>query len=134
MDGFVLFHSINLSKCHLSDTENFRLPDFNIIDEEDKTKLIKEILKDLNIDKNYIDYKEMVNYVSYLKTNFYNNGFVANHVFDRARHEDKNKIFKIYQSRLEKMKCLDFDDLLVKTYEILVNHEDIKNKWQNRFS
>lgn len=107
--------------------------DFNIIDEEDKTKLIKEILKDLNIDKNYIDYKEMVNYVSYLKTNFYNNGFIANHVFDRARHEDKNKIFKIYQSRLEKMKCLDFDDLLVKTYEILVNHEDIKNKWQNRF-
>lgn len=107
--------------------------DFNIIDEEDKGKLVKEILKDLNIDKNYIDYKEMINYISYLKTNFYNCNFVNNHVFDATRQEDKNKIFKTYQARLEKMKCLDFDDLLVKTYDILTTYQDIKQKWQNRY-
>ena len=107
--------------------------DFNIIDEEDKTKLIKEILKEMNIDKNYIDYKEMIGYISYLKTNFYNTNFVNNHVYDRVREEDKHKVFNNYQSRLEKMKCLDFDDLLVKTYEILVKYEDIKQKWQNRY-
>ena len=107
--------------------------DFNIIDEEDKTKLVKEILKDLNIDKNYIDHKEMINYISYLKTNFYNSDFVTNHVFDRERQDTKNRIFKTYQTRLEKMKCLDFDDLLVKTYQILVRYEDIKIKWQNRY-
>ena len=108
--------------------------DFNIIDEEDKTKLVKEILRDLNIDKNYIDYKEIVNYISYLKTNFYNCNFVNNHLFDRSREEDKNKIFKSYQKRLEKMKCLDFDDLLVKTYDILTTYSDIKRKWQNRYN
>ena len=107
--------------------------DFNIIDEEDKMKLVKEILRDLNIDKNYIDYKEMINYISYLKTNFYNCGFVSNHAFDKEREAEKNKIFKIYQTRLEKMKCLDFDDLLVKTYQILTTYEDIKIKWQNRY-
>ena len=107
--------------------------DFNIIDEEDKAKLVKEILKDLNIDKNYIDYKEMINYISYLKTNFYNCNFVNNHTFDMTRQEDKNKIFKSYQSRLEKMKCLDFDDLLVKTYDILTTYVDIKEKWQKRY-
>ena len=107
--------------------------DFNIIDEEDKTKLVKEILKDLNIDKNYIDHKEMINYISYLKTNFYNTNFITNHVFDRERQESKNRVFKNYQNRLEKMKCLDFDDLLVKTYQILVKYEDIKIKWQNRY-
>ena len=107
--------------------------DFNIIDEEDKTKLVKEILKDLNIDKNYIDHKEMINYISYLKTNFYNSNFINNHIFDREREESKNRIFKLYQQRLEKMKCLDFDDLLVKTYQILTDYEDIKNKWQKRY-
>ena len=40
--------------------------DFNIIDEEDKIKLIKEILKDKNIDKNYLNHKTIVNYISYL--------------------------------------------------------------------
>lgn len=108
--------------------------DFNIIDEEDKAKLVKEILKDLNIDKNYIDHKEMINYISYLKTNFYNSNFVNNHIFDREREESKNKIFRTYQERLEKMKCLDFDDLLVKTYQILVKYEDIKAKWQRRYN
>ena len=107
--------------------------DFNIIDEEDKTKLVKEILKDLNIDKNYIDHKDMINYISYLKTNFYNSEFVTNHIFDREREETKKRIFNTYQTRLEKMKCLDFDDLLVKTYQILVKYEDIKKKWQNRY-
>lgn len=107
--------------------------DFNIIDEEDKTKLVKEILKDFNIDKNYMDYKEIVNYISYLKTNFYNNGFMNTHYFDKQREEDKKKVFNAYQNRMEKMRCLDFDDLLVKTYEILTKYEDIKHKWQKRY-
>ena len=34
--------------------------DFNIIDEEDKTKLVKEILKDKNIDKNYSNNKTII--------------------------------------------------------------------------
>ena len=107
--------------------------DFNILDEEDKTKLVKEILKDFNIDKNYIDYKEMINYISYLKTNFYNTNYINNHVFDIEREKDKNKIFKAYENRLFKMKCLDFDDLLVKTYDILTKYQDIKEKWQKRY-
>ncbi len=107
--------------------------DFNILDEEDKTKLVKEILKDLNIDKNYIDYKEMINYISYLKTNFYNTNYITNHVFDVEREKDKNRIFKAYETKLFKMKCLDFDDLLVKTYDVLTKYEDIKEKWQKRY-
>ena len=45
--------------------------DFNIIDEEDKTKLVKEILKDKNIDKNYLNHKTIINYISYYKTYYY---------------------------------------------------------------
>lgn len=107
--------------------------DFTIIDEEDKSKVVKEILKDFNIDKNYIDYKEMINYISYLKTNFYNCEFVNKFVYDKQREDDKKKIFNAYESRLEKMRCLDFDDLLVKTYQILIKYEEIKLKWQKRF-
>ena len=107
--------------------------DFNIIDEEDKIKLIKEILKDKNIDKNYLNHKTIVNYISYYKTYCYKGNYVIS-VFNEAKEKDKKKIYEEYTRRLESMKCLDFDDLLLKTYQILIANEDIRNKWQRRFN
>lgn len=106
--------------------------DFNIIDEEDKTKLIKEILKDKNIDKNYLNHKTMINYISYCKTYYYKGNYVKS-IFNEEKEKDKKSIYDEYSRRLEKMQCLDFDDLLLKAYQILMVHEDIRKKWQNKF-
>ena len=106
--------------------------DFNIIDEEDKTKLIKEILKDKNIDKNYLNHKTMINYISYYKTYYYKGNYVKS-VFNEEKEKDKKSVYDEYSRRLEKMQCLDFDDLLLKTYQILVVNDDIRRKWQNKF-
>ena len=107
--------------------------DFNIIDEEDKTKLVKEILKDKNIDKNYLNHKTIINYISYYKTYYYKGNYVKS-IFNEEREKDKKNIFEEYTKRLETMKCLDFDDLLLKTYQILVSDEIVREKWQKRFS
>jgi tetratricopeptide (TPR) repeat protein len=58
--------------------------DFNIIDEEDKDKLVKEILKDKNIDKNYLNHKTIINYISYYKTYYYKGNYVTS-IFNEAK-------------------------------------------------
>lgn len=108
--------------------------DFNIIDEEDKTKLVKEILKDKNIDKNYLNHKTIINYISYYKTYCYKGNYTIGGIFSEAKEKDKKSIYEEYTRRLESMQCLDFDDLLLKSYQILVSDEDVRNKWQRRFS
>jgi DNA helicase-2/ATP-dependent DNA helicase PcrA len=108
--------------------------DFNILDEEDKTKAVKEILKDNDIDKNYLDHKEMINFISYIKTNYYNQEFKVNmNMYGYDKEQDKKKLYEIYQEKLKKLRSLDFDDLLVKTYEILVSFPEVKEKWQKRY-
>lgn len=107
--------------------------DFNIIDEEDKTKLIKEILKDKNIDKNYLNHKTIINYISNYKTYYYKGNYTVG-IFSEAKEKDKKSVYEEYTKRMESMQCLDFDDLLLKSYQILMANEDIRNKWQKRFS
>lgn len=43
-------------------------------------------------------------------------------------------IYKGYQQRLQRYRCLDFDDMVVYTYELLKAREDIRNRWQQQFS
>lgn len=107
--------------------------DFNIIDEEDKVKLVKEILKDKNIDKNYLNHKTIINYISYYKTYYYKGNYVKS-VFNEEREKDKKSIYEEYTKRLENMNCLDFDDLLLKSYQILIANNKVREKWQNKFS
>lgn len=106
--------------------------DFNIIDEEDKVKLIKEILKEKNFDKDYLNHKTILNYISYCKTYCYK-GECKRTVFNEAKEKDKKSVYQSYIGRLEKMQCLDFDDLLLKAYQILVVNEDVRDKWQRKF-
>ena len=107
--------------------------DFNIIDEEDKVKLVKEILKDKNIDKNYLNHKTIINYISYYKTYYYKGNYVKS-IFNEEKEKDKKNVYEEYTRRLESMQCLDFDDLLLKTYQILAADSDVRSKWQKRFS
>ena len=106
--------------------------DFNIIDEEDKTKLIKEILKEKNYDKNYLNHKTIISYISFCKTYYYK-GEIKRTIFNEEKEKDKKGVYEEYSKRLEKMQCLDFDDLLLKTYQILMANESVRNKWQRKF-
>ena len=129
----ILFHSFCVRFLREEITKIGYPRDFNIIDEEDKTKLVKEILKDKNVDKNYLNHKTIINYISYYKTYYYKGNYVKS-IFNEEKEKDKKKIYEEYTKRLETMQCLDFDDLLLKTYEILVSDETVRAKWQRRFS
>ena len=106
---------------------------FVIFDTSDSQTLIKECMKDLNIDskeftpkaiggaisqaKNELIYPD--EYASIFKTDFYKS-IVA-------------RIYKMYQERLKKYNALDFDDLIMCTVKLFEENPDVLEYYQQKF-
>ena len=102
---------------------------FNILDSEDQKKLIKQVL----------EYCKVSNEVS---ENIYLNE-IQNLKDEKIFPDDKNKIlkyssleniddiYKLYQQRLIEINAVDFGDILLHSYYILVNHKDIQENHSN---
>jgi len=125
------FHSLGV---HIL-KENARIiglnRNFSIIDRSDSTKIVKDILKTLDIDPKQFEPSKILNIISrekgetntpenYSQTNkkgFTLSGIVA-------------KVWPLYETKLREEKGLDFDDLLLKTFSLLKNHKEILEKYQ----
>lgn len=98
---------------------------FVIIDEEDSTKIIKEILKECEFDEKP---KELKNLISKSK-NFINFQIKDPHL---------NNIFTIvnqkYEEYCKEENLLDFDDLIIKTIELFKKNPSILEKYQKKFN
>lgn len=105
---------------------------FTIMDEEDTDTLIKNIGVELGFKKNDDVVKYAIGYISANKCKgFYPEDIVLDqHAI--AHTKTALKIFHIYEERKDQMLSLDFDDLLLKTIQILNDFPDIRTKWQNR--
>ena len=105
---------------------------FTIMDDEDTETLIKDIGVELGHKRNDDVIKYAMGFISFNKCKgLYPEDIVLNeYSLDRAK--TALKIFHIYEDRKEKMLSLDFDDLLLKTIQILQDFPDIRAKWQSR--
>lgn len=118
------FHSIcaRLLRMEIDALDGYNT-NFNIIDEEDAQKILREEISDLNLDSKEYKAKSLKSLIS-----SYKNDMITS--FD-----DNNvvKIYNRYQKRLEKENLLDFDDLIIKTIEIFERYPNILEKYQRRF-
>ncbi|MEG1203836.1 MAG: DNA helicase PcrA [Clostridia bacterium] len=107
--------------------------DFNIFDEQDKDKIIKEVMKKLNVDdKQYalpIVKKEISNakdkMIDYKK-------YIKNAIGD-FRKEQIGKIYMAYQEILKRNNGIDFDDIIMLTVKLFLEHPKRLSYWQNKF-
>jgi len=127
------FHSLGV---HII-KENSRLigliKNFSIMDRNDSSKLVKECLKSLDIDPKQFEPSKILNIISREKGNLISaqdyssggdmNGYTLQSVVQ--------KVWPMYENKLAQEKALDFDDLLLKSYNILKNHKDVLEKYQN---
>ncbi len=112
--------------------------DFTIYDESDSRSLIKNILKQMGLDDKTYKPANVHAAISMAKnhlcgpTQYAEDG--ENLQRDR-RHNmpETHKIFMAYQQRLRQANAMDFDDLLTETFRLLKEHEDIRQKYANRF-
>lgn len=107
---------------------------FSIIDEEDQTKLIKDIAAGMGFKKRDRIVKNALSYIASSKLKELYPEDIGPII--QPRFEDEKiclEIYTRYEEEKNKTLSLDFDDLLLKTTYILSNYKDIRQKWQNRY-
>ena len=105
---------------------------FTIMDDEDTETLIKDIGVELGYKRN----DDMVKYaIGFIAANKCKGCYPESVLLDEhcsERSKKALKIFHIYEERKDKMLSLDFDDLLLRTIQILNEFPEIRAKWQQR--
>ena len=112
--------------------------DFTIYDVQDSERLISSIIKEKNLDKDIYKSKSIRNRISTLKNSFITvNGYFSNDDLvesdNLSRKPETGNIYKEYNERLVKSNSMDFDDLLMKTNELINNHPEVLAKYQEKF-
>lgn len=105
---------------------------FTIYAEDDSEKVVKEILNEMSLAEDKWK-KNVLFHISNWK-----NTIMSLAEYERACSAvvDIKKIVLIideYEKRLKKNNALDFDDLLIKTYKLFLNHDEIRLKYAQRF-
>ena len=105
---------------------------FTIMDDEDTETLIKDIGVELGYKRNDDMVKYAIGFISANKCKglYPENVLLDEHALERTKKA--LKIFHIYEERKDKMLSLDFDDLLLRTIQILSEFPEIRDKWQHR--
>ncbi len=112
--------------------------DFTIYDIQDSERLISSIIKEMSLDKDAYRPKTIRNRISSLKNSFISvNAYFSNSDLTESDNLSKRPktgdIYKEYTDRLIKSNSMDFDDLLLKTNELLNNFPEVLAKYQEKF-
>lgn len=106
---------------------------FSIYDAEDSVNIIKRILQNYNISNNRLNADFVHHTISLAK-----NQVLAPEDFARTVSAPVERIvadiYKEYQDYLHQNNAMDFDDLLVNTYELFTQFPEVLEKYQNRFT
>ena len=106
---------------------------FVIYDDDDQGAVLKEILKRFNIDEKFLPVREIKVKISDAK----NKLMSPDEWFQKSARDHRNQlihdVFVEYETRLKSQNALDFDDLLVKTLELLSDHPPVLESYRNRF-
>ncbi|MGL5207160.1 MAG: DNA helicase PcrA [Acidaminococcaceae bacterium] len=106
---------------------------FVIYDTNDSKNVLKEVLKELNLDEKNFPVNSLIGHISNAKNNMQGASEYARNAADF--HSQKiAEIFSSYEKKLMLNNALDFDDLLLLTIRLLQQNEEIRNKYQERFS
>ena len=105
---------------------------FVIYDAADSKGLIRECLKELNIDEKHTAPGAVQAHISDAKNRLLDVAAFTAQATDFFA-EQVAKIYALYQSKLQENNALDFDDLLMLTVELLTKNEDLRTKYQKKF-
>ena len=129
----IFAHILRVEAAHLGFTSNF-----TIYDETDSRSLIKSIVKEMQLDEKQYKPASVHNRISMAKNHLilstdYANDRAALMRDEEERMSEVSRIYTAYQQRLLKANAMDFDDLLVLTYQLFSKHEDVRQKYASNF-
>ncbi|MEO2100169.1 MAG: UvrD-helicase domain-containing protein, partial [Flavobacteriaceae bacterium] len=132
------FHSV-FARILRSEADKLGFPsNFTIYDTQDSDRLISAIIKEMGLDKDIYKYKQIRSRISAFKNSLitvkaYFNDPDLQEADSMSRRPEMGNIYKEYVDRCFKAGAMDFDDLLLRTNELLNRHPDVLAKYQDRF-
>ena len=132
------FHSI-FAKILRFEADKLGYPsNFTIYDTQDSQSVIRAVIKEMHLDKDVYKYKQVYSRISSYKNSlitvkaYFNNPELME-ADAMAKMPRLGDIYKSYVDKCFKAGAMDFDDLLLKTNELLTRFPEVLAKYQNRF-
>ena len=132
------FHSV-FARILRSEADKLGFPsNFTIYDTQDSVRLISSIIKEMGLDKERYKAKQILSRISSFKNSlitvraYFNNSDLQ----EADMHASRPKVGDIYKQYVErcfKSGAMDFDDLLLRTNELLTRFPESLAKYQDRF-
>jgi DNA helicase II / ATP-dependent DNA helicase PcrA len=132
------FHSVFAKILRIEASKLGYPSNFTIYDTDDSKSVIKEILKQFNLDDKIYKPSLVLNRISDAKNKLVSAAqYMNNPVTQQEDHSSRKpllgKVYEAYQRRNFKAGAMDFDDLLFQTNVLLRDFPDVLLKYQNKF-
>ncbi|WBX75377.1 UvrD-helicase domain-containing protein [Tenacibaculum ovolyticum] len=132
------FHSV-FSRILRSESDRLGYPsNFTIYDSQDSVRLISTIIREMKLDKDRYKPKQILSRISSFKNSlitvraYFKNSDLQEADLEASRPR-VGDIYKAYVERCFKAGAMDFDDLLLRTNELLTRFPEVLAKYQSRF-
>lgn len=132
------FHSV-FARILRSEADKLGYPsNFTIYDTQDSVRLISSIIKEMQLDKDRYKAKQVLGRISSFKNSLvtvraYHNNPDLKEADMHASRPKMGDIYQEYVARCFKSGAMDFDDLLLRTNELLTRFPEVLAKYQDRF-
>ena len=132
------FHSV-FARILRQEADKLGFPsNFTIYDTQESDRLIASIIKEMGLDKDIYKYTQVRSRISAFKNSLitvkaYYNDLDLQEADKISRRPEMGSIYKEYVDRCFKAGAMDFDDLLLRTNELLNRFPDVLAKYQERF-
>ena len=126
------FHSLShrILRAHHKEAD---LPDtFEILDSDDQYRLIRRILRELQLNEEHWQPRQIQWFISNKKEE----GIRSSHLKSSTDNVDQTllQVYEYYENLCQKFGLVDFSELLLRTYELLSNNESVLQNYRLRFS
>ncbi|MBZ5534428.1 MAG: UvrD-helicase domain-containing protein [Acidobacteriia bacterium] len=126
------FHSLCV-RILRREIENLKYSrDFTIYDESDQESLMKACIKEVGLDSKAVTPRSVMAQVSYAK----NQSISPEAYYAMAsdpRREQAAILYELYEKKLKRANALDFDDLLLRTVELLGGFPEVRDRYNEKF-
>ena len=107
-------------------------PSYTIYDAEDQISLLKQAMEQADVDPKRYPPRAIQGVISRSKSLLMDSSDLAKN-YQSFFEEQASKVYRLYEELLTRNNAVDFDDLLLRTVQLLRDHPDVLRKYQRRF-
>ena len=106
---------------------------FTIYDQADSRSLVKNIIREMMLDDKQYKPATVADQISMAKNHLIMPDQFAQCSLYDAKHPQVAEVYKRYAARCRQANAMDFDDLLLQTYLLFHEHDDVRRRYADRF-